>query len=47
MRLHYHFDVPEDKKVRVVVDTDAKNEADDQLRLYKQFLHQNSAWKEL
>ena len=28
MRLHYHFDVPEDKKVRVVVDTDAKNEAD-------------------
>ena len=25
MRLHYHFDVPEEKQVRVVVDTDAKD----------------------
>ena len=47
MRLHYHFDVPEDKKVRVVVDTDAKTRRMISLRLYKQFLHQNSAWKEL
>lgn len=38
MRLHYHFDVPEDKKVRVVVDTDAKNEADDQFAIVQAIL---------
>lgn len=27
--MNYHYHVPEDKKVRVIIDTDAKNEADD------------------
>ena len=26
----YHFEVPESKKIRLIINTDAKNEADDQ-----------------
>ena len=30
---HYHFIVPEQKRIRVIVHTDCKNEADDQYAL--------------
>ena len=31
--MNYHFDCPEHKKIRVIVNTDAKNEADDQFAI--------------
>ena len=31
--MKYHFDCPERKKVRLIVNTDAKNEADDQFAI--------------
>ena len=39
MRYHdYKFDVPEEKIIRVIVDTDAKNEADDQFAVTQALL---------
>ena len=35
---NYRFDVPEEKIVRVIVDTDAKNEADDQFAIVQALL---------
>lgn len=35
---NYRFDVPEEKIVRVIVDTDAQNEADDQFAVVQALL---------
>ena len=35
---NYRFQVPEEKIVRVIVDTDAKNEADDQFAIVQALL---------
>ena len=36
--MNYQFQCPEQKKVRLIVDTDAKNEADDQFAIVHQIL---------
>ena len=38
MQTKYHFDVPDQKKVRMIVHTDCKNEADDQFALVHHLL---------
>ncbi|WP_321003689.1 hypothetical protein [Eisenbergiella porci] len=31
--MNYHYNCPEHKKVRIIIDSDAKNEADDQFAI--------------
>ena len=40
MNTHFSFSVPESKKIRVIIDTDAKNEADDQFAIVHALLTQ-------